>query len=206
MQEKIKWRGGALLAPVPPVMVTCGTIEQPNTITIAWTGLMNTIPPKTYISVRPSRYSHPMIQEQKAFVINLTTESLVRAADFCGCRSGRDINKAEACGFTLVPSDTTNVPLIAESPVNLECTVTDIVSLGSHDMFLADITAVNVTADYVNADGKLEIAKCGLAAYAHGSYFALGKQLGTFGFSVRKKKKKHKPDKRARPVKGGKGR
>lgn len=187
--KKIQWRGGALLAPVPPVMVTCGTSENPNILTIGWTGIINTIPPKTYISVRPSRFSHEIIKSSGEFVINLTTTQLVRAADFCGVRSGKDFNKAELMKLTFQPSSIISVPILEKSPVNLECKVTQIIPLGSHDMFLADIVAVNVAEQFVDSDGKLHLDKCGLVAYSHGEYFALGEKLGTFGYSVRKKSK-----------------
>lgn len=155
---------------------------------------MNTIPPKTYISVRPSRLSYEMIKESREFVINLTTSELVRAADFCGVRSGREINKFELMKLTQQKASEVSVPLIEQSPVNIECRVTEIIPLGSHDMFIADIVAVNVAEDYIDADGKFHLDKCNLVAYSHGEYFELGKKLGTFGFSVRKKKSKNKKE------------
>lgn len=188
--SKIKWKGGALLAPVPPALVSCGTQEKPNALTVAWTGILNTHPPKTYVSVRPSRYSYGLIKESGEFVINLTTSKLVKAADLCGVRSGRDMDKFEKCGITAEPSAEVSAPSIAESPVSLECRVTDTVPLGTHDMFIADIVAVTVDESLLSEDGKLHLEKCGLAAYAHGDYYELGKRIGSFGFSVRKKKKK----------------
>lgn len=185
---KIKWKGGALLAPVPPVLVSCGTLEKPNVLTVAWTGILNTHPPKTYVSVRPSRYSYPLIKESGEFVINLTTAELCRATDLCGVRSGRDIDKFATCGLTAEPSCEVGTPSIAECPVSLECKVSDIVPLGTHDMFIADIVAVTVKEELLSADGRLQLEKCGLLAYAHGDYFELGKKIGSFGFSVRKKK------------------
>ena len=170
-------------------MVTCGTLEHPNVLTVAWTGIANTIPPRTYISVRPSRYSYGLIRESGEFVINLTTAAMVRAADFCGVRSGRDLDKFAACGLTAEPATRVSCPQLAESPVSLECRVIQVISLGSHDMFLADILAVNVDSRYVDSSGKLHLDKCGLAAYAHGEYFELGRRLGSFGYSVRKKKR-----------------
>ena len=187
--NKIQWRGGALLAPVPPVMVTCGLADNPNILTIGWTGIINTIPAKTYISVRPSRFSYEIIKRTGEFVINLTTKELVRAADFCGVRSGRDCNKAEIMNLTFQPASIVSSPILEKSPVNLECRVTQIIPLGSHDMFLADIVAVNVAEQFVDSDGKLHLDKCGLVAYSHGEYFALGEKLGSFGYSVRKKRK-----------------
>lgn len=187
--EKQKWKGGALLSPVPAVMVSCGTLEKPNVLTVAWCGTVCTNPPKTYISLRPERYSYPIIKERGCFVINLTTASLVRAADFCGVRSGRDVDKFEAMNLHAAPAlELDDTPTIAESPVSIECRVTDIIKLGTHDMFLADIVSVDV-ADELIVDGALRLDRAGLAAYSHGEYFALGKKLGDFGFSVRKKKR-----------------
>ncbi len=185
---KIKWKGGALLSPVPPAMVTCSDGEHDNIITIAWTGITNTIPPKTYISVRPSRHSHDMIKESGVFAINLTTESLVRHADWCGVYTGAKVDKFERCRLTRERATEIDCPLIAESPLSLECKVTDIIPLGSHDMFLADIVAIDVDESLLDEKGKLHLERAGLVAYAHGDYFTLGKRLGGFGFSVAKKK------------------
>ena len=186
--KKLKWKGGTLLAPLPAVMVSCGSMEKPNIITIGWTGIINSDPPKTYVSIRPSRYSYEIIKQTKKFVINLTTEDLARATDYCGVRSGRDENKFEKCGLTAVPAhELDDTPVIAESPVSLECTVTDIVPLGTHDMFLADIVAVDVSPELVDEKGALHLEHAKLIAYSHGDYFALGRKLGDFGFSVRKK-------------------
>lgn len=189
---KIKWNGGALLAPVPPALITCGSMEKPNIMTAAWTGILNTKPPKTYVSIRPERYSYGLIEESGELVINLTTEALVRAADFCGVRSGRDMDKFEKCGIHPEASAGVSAPSLAESPLSLECRVYDKIPQGSHDMFLCDIVAVTVDERYLDRDGKLRLDKAGLAAYAHGEYFALGKKLGSFGYSVRKKKTKKK--------------
>ena len=186
--SKIKWKGGALLAPVPPCMVSCGTPEKPNIITIAWTGIINTHPPKTYISVRPTRHSYPIIKESGEFVINLTTSQLVRHADFCGVHTGAKIDKFARCGLHTEAASEVSAPLIAESPLSLECRVTEIIPLGTHDMILADIVAVDVDESLVDSEGKLHLDRADLAAYAHGEYFSLGKKLGSFGYSVRKKK------------------
>ena len=186
---KIQWKGGALLAPVPPVMVTCGTMEESNIITVAWTGLINTIPPKTYISVRPSRHSYNIIKESGEFAINLTPASLVRTADFCGIYTGRKVDKFTRCALTKEPAAQLACPLIAESPLALECRVTEIIPLGTHDMFLADIVGVSVDPKLLDKEGKLHIERAELAAFAHGEYYELGKRIGTFGFSVRKKNK-----------------
>ncbi|MCB6568044.1 flavin reductase family protein [Eubacterium limosum] len=188
--SKAQWRGATLLAPVPAVMVSCGTMEESNILTIAWTGIINSNPPKTYISIRPERYSYKVIKETGEFVINLTTSSLVRATDFCGVRSGRDFDKFEKMALTKESAAHLNCPMIEESPVNLECRVTEIIPLGSHDMFLADILAVNVDEQYLDERGKLHLDKAQLISYAHGEYFELGKKLGSFGYTVRKKKKK----------------
>jgi len=190
--SKTKWKGGALLAPVPPALITCGTVDTPNVMTAAWTGILNTHPPKTYVSIRPSRHSYGLIKESGEFVINLTTKELVRAADFCGVRSGKDTDKFAACSITAEPSSEINAPSLAESPLSLECRVTDIIPLGTHDMFMADIVAVTVREELISADGKLHLDKCGLVAYAHGEYYELGKKLGFFGFSVQKKKNRKK--------------
>ena len=186
--EKITWKGGAMLSPVPAVMVSCGSMDAPNIITVAWTGILCTNPPKTYISVRPTRHSYPLIKESGIFVINLTTEALVKAADFCGVRSGKDNDKFAHCGLHAVPAPTLgDTPMIDESPVSIECRVTDVVPLGTHDMFIADIVSVNIDPALVDAAGALHLERAGLVAYSHGDYFALGKKLGDFGFSVRKK-------------------
>ncbi len=185
---KIEWRGGALLAPLPAVMVSCGTEKESNILTVAWTGIINTIPPKTYISVRKRRHSYHLIQQSGEFVINLTNEQLVRAADWCGTYTGAKVDKFAACGLTREKSACLSCPTIAESPLALECRVTQIIPLGSHDMFLADIVAVRVDEKLIDASGKLCLDRAHLAAFAHGEYYALGKRLGTFGFSVRKKK------------------
>ncbi|MBE6883422.1 MAG: flavin reductase family protein [Ruminococcaceae bacterium] len=181
------WKPNTLISPVPPAMVSCGTVEEPNIITIAWTGIINSNPPMTYISVRPERYSHPIIRDSGEFVVNLTTKALVRAADICGVKSGRDINKFESLSLTPLPSSTVSAPLIGEAPISFECKVTEVKPLGSHDMFLAKITAVQVDDSLIDQNGKLRLDRAGLVAYSHGEYFALGEKLGTFGYSVRKK-------------------
>lgn len=184
---KVAWKGGTLLAPVPPVMVSCGDMEDSNIITIAWTGIINSNPPKTYISVRPQRHSYDIIKEKGEFVINLTPSSLVKQADYCGIYTGKKVNKFEKCGFTKGEASTVSCPTIEECPMSLECKVTDSVDLGSHTMFIADITAVNVDEALLGSDGKLHLERAHLAAFAHGEYFELGKRIGSFGFSVKKK-------------------
>lgn len=189
---KIKWRGGALLSPVPPAMVTCSHEGHDNVITIAWTGILNTQPPKTYISVRPTRHSYEMIKKSGCFVINLTTKELVRQADWCGVYTGAKVDKFARCNLTKESANDVDCVMLADSPLSLECKVTDIIPLGSHDMFIADIVAVDVDEKLLDEKGKLHLERAGLAAYAHGDYFELGKKIGNFGFSVAKKKKKNK--------------
>jgi len=190
MSNKITWRGGTLIAPVPPVMVSLGSMESPNILTIAWTGIINSIPPKTYISVRPERFSYNILKESMEFVINLPTSNQVRAVDFCGVKSGKDNDKFKLMRLTPKQSTRVSAPMIEECPINLECRVSDLIELGSHTMFIADILAVNVSEEYVDKNDKLWIDKCDLLAYAHGEYFRLGDKVGSFGFSVRKKKKR----------------
>ena len=191
--SKLIWKPGNLIAPVPAAMVSCGTMEKPNIITIAWTGNVSSSPAKVSISVRPERYSYGLIKESGEFVLNLTTAALVRAADFCGVRSGREVDKFAQLGLTPLPAREVACPLVGESPVNLECRVCDIIPLGSHDLFLADVLAVHVEEELVDDHRRLRMDQCHLAAYAHGEYFALGKKVGSFGFSVRKKRKKLPP-------------
>lgn len=187
-----KWRGGAMLAPVPPAIVSCSSADglQQNLITVAWTGILSTVPPRTYVSLRPSRYSHKLISESREFVINLCTAPLARAADFCGMYTGAKLDKFARLGLHAIPSEVVSCPSLAESPLSLECRVFDVMHLGSHDMFLADVVAVTVEDALIAPNGKLRLDRADLCAYAHGEYFALGKRLGTFGFSAVKKKKK----------------
>lgn len=186
---KVEWKGSALLGPLPPVLVTSGTFEKPNVCTVAWCGILSTRPPKTYISLRPERLTHEMVTAGKEFVINLPTAALTRAVDRCGVKSGREEDKFQTCRLTPVAAFQVAPPLIAESPLSLECRLAAVQPLGSHDMFLADIVAVAAEEELLDAKGRLTLEKAGLLAYAHGEYFELGKRLGTFGFSVRKQKK-----------------
>ncbi len=187
--SKITLKPGTLLAPLPAVLVTCGTMEKANALTIAWTGIINTIPPMTYISVRPERHSYPIIKETGEFVINLTTSAMAKETDFCGVRSGRDMDKLEKCKLTLTEGKTVSAPVIEQSPLSLECKVREIKELGSHHMFIAEITGIQAEERYMDSKGKLNLQQAGLMAYSHGEYFALGRKLGDFGFSVRKKSK-----------------
>ena len=185
---KVKFRGGALLAPTPPVMVSCGTTQNANIITVAWCGITNTVPPKTYISVRPTRHSYGIIKERGEFVLNLTPSSLVKAADYCGTYTGKKVDKFKKCNLTKLEVDEVSAPLIAEAPLSLCCHVTNILPQGSHDMFLADVVAVYADETLLDDKGKLHMERAGLCAYAHGEYFALGKRIGSFGFTAKKKK------------------
>ena len=188
---KQHWKGSVLLAPVPAALVSCGTMENPNVLTIGWTGVLCTHPPMTYISVRPSRHSYPIIMEKKEFVINLTTSAMCKETDFCGVRSGKDTDKFAHCGFTPEPAKTVSAPMIAECPISLECKVTEVKHLGSHDMFIAEIVAVQVDDKYIQEDGKLDLRKAGVMFYSHGEYFAQGKKIGQMGYSVKKKRPKN---------------
>ncbi len=193
---KQTWKGGNMLYPLPAVMVSCQREgEKPNIITVAWVGTVCTNPAMVSISIRPERYSYDIIKESGSFVLNLTPARLVRAMDFCGVRSGRDIDKFAHLHLTAEPSAKVSAPLIAECPVNIECSVQQIIPLGSHHMFLARVEAVNVDEAFLDEKGKLELGRADLTVYSHGEYYALGKQLGTFGYSVRKKPAK-KPKKR----------
>ena len=187
--SKQSWRGSTLLNPEPPVLVSCGGLENPNLITIGWTGTICTQPSMVSISVRPERFSHHLIQESGQFAINLPTEALVRSVDWCGVKSGRDVDKFAACGLHAEPGSVlTDCPVLAESPVNLECKVTQRIPLGSHDLFLAEVVACDVDESLLDETGKLCLDKAKLIVYSHGEYLALGKKLGTFGCTVRKKK------------------
>ena len=184
------WKPGNMLYPLPAVMVSCADKEgNANILTVAWTGTVCSDPAMVYISVRPERHSYRMLKETGVFAINLTTEKLVRAMDFCGVRSGKDLDKWETCHLTKAKASRIPVPLIAESPVNIECRVTQVIPLGSHDMFLAEVLAVDVDERYLNEKGVFDLHAAGLLAYSHGTYYALGRRLGSFGYSVRKSKK-----------------
>ena len=185
--SKQVWRGSTLLNPEPAVLVSCGSMEKPNLFTVAWCGTVCTQPSMVSISVRPERHSYGLIKESGEFVINLTTEALVRATDWCGVKSGRDVDKFAACGLTAASAAKVSAPLLAESPVNMECKVTQIIPLGSHDLFLAEVVACDVDESLLDEKGKLCLDKAKLITYSHGEYFTLGKQLGTFGYTVRKK-------------------
>lgn len=189
---KITWKGGTFVYPLPAVMVSCGDMKNSNIITVAWTGIINTNPAMCYISVRPDRFSHELIKKNGEFVINLTTKELARATDWCGVKSGRDFDKFKEMGLTKEKATIVKSPMIAESPISVECKVDKIVPLGSHDMITAKIVAINVSDKFVNEKGAFDISKCDLMAYANGGYYPLGKKIGQFGFSVMKKSTKKK--------------
>lgn len=185
--SKIAWKPATLLAPVPPALVSCGTMEKPNALAIAWTGIINSNPAMTYVSIRPERHSHKLIKDSGEFVINLTSKNLLRATDFCGAKSGANTDKFKECRITAERASKVSAPMVLESPISIECKVVEIKSLGSHDMFLAEIVAVNVDEQYLDEKNKLNMNQCGLIAYSHGEYFALGKKVGYYGFSVKKR-------------------
>ena len=188
IMEKIHWPAGNMLYPLPAVMVSCQRPEEkPNIITVAWTGTICTNPAMVYISVRPSRYSYDIIKETKEFVINLTTKDLVRATDYCGVKSGRDVDKFKEMNLHVQPSQHIKTPGILESPVNIECVVEEIKELGSHHMFIAKVAGVSVDARLLDEKQKLHLDKAGLLHYSHGEYLAQGDKIGSFGYSVRKK-------------------
>ena len=180
-----------MIYPLPAVLVSCGESEQEyNLFTVAWTGTVCTNPPMCYISVRPERHSYEIIKRTGEFVINLTTASLARATDWCGVRSGRDYDKFSEMGLTAEPAAVVSAPVVGESPVSIECRVRQVIELGSHDMFLADVVNVLVDEQYINPEtGKLELDRAEIITYSHGEYFRLGEMIGHFGWSVRKKKK-----------------
>lgn len=186
---KLEWKPGNMVYPLPAVMVSCADKEgNSNIITVAWTGTVCTNPPMAYISVRPERHSYQMIRETGEFVINLTTKELAYATDFCGVRSGRDLDKFAEMKLTKEKASKVNAPMIGESPVNIECKVTEVKELGSHHMFLAEVVAVHVDDAYLNEKQKFELGKAEPLIYSHGEYYSAGDLLGTFGYSVKKKK------------------
>lgn len=189
---KIKWKGGALLSPLPAVLVSCGNGETENVFTVAWTGIVCTKPPMLSISVRKERFSYDLIDKSGEFCVNLTPESLVRAVDYCGVKSGRDVDKFKEMKLTKRESFEISCPSIEECPITLECRVNRKIELGSHDMFIADIVAVGADESLIDEKGRLMLEKARLLSYSHGDYFSLGKKIGDFGFSVRKKKRNTK--------------
>ena len=187
---KQTWKAGNMLYPIPAVMVSVTDgAGQDDIITVAWTGTICTNPPMVYISVRPSRFSHHMLMETGEFVINLTTEKLTRATDYCGVRSGRDVDKFKETGLTREKAEFVKAPMIRESPVSIECRVTEVKKLGSHDMFLAEVLAVHADEEYMDENNRFDLNRARPLVYSHGEYLGTGKKLGTFGYSVKKNKK-----------------
>lgn len=184
------WKPGTVIYPVPAVMVSCGTMEEKNIITVAWTGTVNSDPAMTYVSIRPSRHSYQIIKERGEFVINLVTEKLAYACDYCGVKSGRDIDKFAEMKLTAKKGEKVDAPIIYESPVNIECKVKQVIPLGTHHMFLAEVVSVQVSDEYLDETGKFHFDKAKPICYSHGAYYGLGKKLGTFGYSVKKKEDK----------------
>ena len=185
--SKVMWKPGTFIYPIPAVMVSCGTMEKSNIITVAWTGIINTNPAMVYISVRPNRYSYDIIKKQGEFVINLTTKNLVRATDWCGVKTGAKVDKFKEMKLHKEKANFVKCPMIKESPVSVECKVKEIKELGSHTMFIAEVMAINADDKYIDNKGAFDISKCDLISYNNGGYFAMGKKLGKFGFSVKKK-------------------
>jgi flavin reductase (DIM6/NTAB) family NADH-FMN oxidoreductase RutF len=189
MIEKEEWKPGNMLYPIPAVMVSCGSLEHnANIITIAWAGTVCSSPAMVSISIRKERYSYDIIKESGEFTINLVTKELVKQADYCGVRSGRDVDKFKEMKLTKQQGRKISVPSIAESPVNIECVVKQIIPLGSHDMFIGEVVGVTVDKQFMDEKGRFHLNKSGLIVYSHGEYYALGELLGKFGYSVKKKK------------------
>ena len=202
---KQTWKAGNMLYPLPAVMVSVTDGKgQDDIITVAWTGTICTNPPMVYISVRPSRFSHHMLMETGEFVINLTTEKLTRATDYCGVRSGRDVDKFKETGLTREKAEFVKAPMIKESPVSIECRVTEVKKLGSHDMFLAEVLAVHADEEYMDENNRFDLNRARPMVYSHGEYLGIGKKLGTFGYSVKngEKVRKNEPSQRGIAEKG----
>lgn len=196
---KVSLKPGTMLNPLPAVMVSCSDGEVDNVLTIAWTGIINSDPPITYVSVRKSRFSHQLIEKSGEFVINLVNEELVRSADYCGVRSGRNEDKFEKCNLTKLASDHVKVPIIKESPMNLECKVMEIKEYPTHDMFIAEIVAVHADEELFDEDNKIRLDLANMVAFNHGEYFGIKrKPLGRFGFSVMKKSTKKRLNREAK--------
>lgn len=183
---KQKWKAGNMLYPLPVVLVSVADGETQNILTVAWAGTVCTNPPMVSISVRPERYSYEMIKKSGEFVLNLTTKELVYAADYCGVKSGRDVDKFRELKLTALPAEQVKAPLIEQSPVNIECRVVQIQNLGSHDLFLAEVLAVHADEKYLDEKGRFDLSKADPVVYSHGTYYNLKEPLGTFGYSVRK--------------------
>lgn len=192
---RVEWKPGTVLYPVPVVLVTCGNAPS-NIITVCWVGIVCTDPPMLSISVRPERYSHAIIEEKREFVVNLPTVSIVKSVDYCGVKSGRDIDKWSATGLTATPSIMIKTPQIEQCPVSLECVVRQQLRLGSHDCFIAEIVSVSVNKQFIDQKGYFDMKAAELLAYSHGHYYDLGNTLGHFGFSIKKNQPPKKRDDR----------
>lgn len=189
MSRKI-WKAGTFIYPIPAALISCGTMKKSNIFTVAWTGIINTEPAMIYISVRPNRYSYNLIKDSKEFVINLTNKELTFATDWCGVRSGRAYDKFKEMKLHKEKAKFVKCPIIKESPVAVECKVKEIVELGSHHMFIAEVLSIDADEKYIDYNGSFDISKCNLIAYANGGYYPLGKKIGKFGYSVQKKRNK----------------
>lgn len=189
------WKPGTLLYPLPAVLVSCGDSAHSNLMTAAWTGTVCTNPAMLYVSIRPERYSYGIIRERGEFTVNLTTAAMARATDYCGVKSGRDTDKWAGSGLHPVPGVGVACPAVEESPVSIECRLRQVIPLGSHDMFLAEVVDVLADSRYMDADGRFDLAKAGLMNYSHGHYYCQGRPLGHFGFSVRRKPQPKKSQK-----------
>ena len=187
--SKIMWKPGTFIYPIPAVLVSCGDMEKSNIMTVAWTGVINTNPAIVYISVRPERYSYNLIKENNQFVINLTNEKLAYATDWCGVRSGAKYDKFKEMRLTKEKANFVKCPMIKQSPVSVECEVIEEKNYGSHVQFVAKVLAINADKKYIDENGAFDISKCNLIAYSNGHYYQMGKKIGKFGFSVKKKKK-----------------
>lgn len=205
VQKKIRVKPGPLMYPLPVVMVTAGDAAHGNIITVAWTGIVNTDPPMLSVSIRKTRFSHHLISERGAFVVNLVNEELTKAMDFCGVRSGEKLDKFAETGLTTVPAEEVEAPMIREAPVNLECRVTEVKELPSHDLFLAEIVAVHIDAKMVDEKGLYDFAAMDLVAFNHGAYYRAGrKELGRFGYSVMRRKTLKKKRRQEAEARAGK--
>ena len=187
------WKPGTLLCPVPVVLVTCGTMDHHNAVTVAWTGIVNSDPAMTYISLRPTRFSHEIISSTGEFVINLVSAGMLRGVDSCGVYTGRKVNKLKSFSFTPEKGKVVSAPILREAPISLECRVVETKPLGSHDLFLAEIVSVDVEEKFIDETGKLDLRKADLVAYSHGDYLQMGRKLGSFGYSVKKRRGSKKP-------------
>lgn len=188
--SKVNWKPGTMVYPLPAALISCGSKKEDyNLITISWTGTINTNPPMLYISVRPERHSYSIIKESGEFVVNLTTNEMAHATDWCGVKSGKDYNKFKESKLTPIKAEKVNCPIIKESPINIECKVKQIIPLGSHDMFIAEVVNVQASEEFLDKEtGAFDMQKAGLIAYSHGHYYELGQHIGRFGHSVQKKK------------------